>query len=52
MSSGAGTTGQLVTDVPCGLSLTPPQETKPAKVDRELAILSSWNTVLKHLCMI
>jgi hypothetical protein len=27
-SSGAGTMGQLVTDVPNGLSLTPPQETK------------------------
>jgi hypothetical protein len=28
LSSGAGTTGQLVADVPSGLSLTPPQETK------------------------
>jgi hypothetical protein len=27
-SSGVGTIGQLVTDVPSGLSLTPPQETK------------------------
>jgi hypothetical protein len=27
-SSGAGTIGQLVADVPSGLSLTPPQETK------------------------
>jgi hypothetical protein len=27
-SSGAGTMGQLVADVPSGLSLTPPQETK------------------------
>jgi hypothetical protein len=26
--SGAGTTGQLVADVPSGLSLTPPQEIK------------------------
>jgi hypothetical protein len=26
LSSGAGTIGQLVTDVPSGLSLTPPQE--------------------------
>jgi hypothetical protein len=28
LSSGAGTTGQLVADVPSGLSLTPSQETK------------------------
>jgi hypothetical protein len=28
LSSGAGTTGQLVADVPSGLSLTPPQEKK------------------------
>jgi hypothetical protein len=28
LSFGAGTIGQLVTDVPSGLSLTPPQETK------------------------
>jgi hypothetical protein len=28
LSSGAGTIGQLVADVPTGLSLTPPQETK------------------------
>jgi hypothetical protein len=30
LSSGAGTIGQLVTDEPSGLSLTPPQETKLA----------------------
>jgi hypothetical protein len=28
LSSGAGTIGQLVADVPSRLSLTPPQETK------------------------
>jgi hypothetical protein len=28
LSSGAGTIGQLVADVPSGLSLTPPQEAK------------------------
>jgi hypothetical protein len=28
LSSGAGTIGQLVADVPSGFSLTPPQETK------------------------
>jgi hypothetical protein len=28
LSSGAGTIGQVVADVPSGLSLTPPQETK------------------------
>jgi hypothetical protein len=30
--SGAGTTGQLVADVPNGLSLTPPQETRKKKL--------------------
>jgi hypothetical protein len=30
LSSGAGTIGQLVADVPSGLSLTPPKETKLA----------------------
>jgi hypothetical protein len=29
--SGAGTIGQIVADVPSGLSLTPPQETKKKK---------------------
>jgi hypothetical protein len=28
LSSGAGTVGQIVADVPSGLSLTPPQEIK------------------------
>jgi hypothetical protein len=31
LSSGDGTIGQLVADVPGGLSLTPPQETKKKK---------------------
>jgi hypothetical protein len=31
LSSGAGTMGEFVTDVPSGLSLTPPQETKKKK---------------------
>jgi hypothetical protein len=31
LSSGAGTIGQLVADVPSGLSLTPPEETKKSK---------------------
>jgi hypothetical protein len=34
LSSTAGTIGQLVADVPSGLSLTPPQQTK--KSDRKL----------------
>jgi hypothetical protein len=32
LSSGAGATGQLVADVPSGLSLTPPQETKQKQI--------------------
>jgi hypothetical protein len=32
LSSGAGTVGQLVADVPSGLSLTPPQETEKTKL--------------------
>jgi hypothetical protein len=31
LSPGAGTRGQLVADVPSGLSLTPPQKTKKQK---------------------
>jgi hypothetical protein len=31
LSSGAGTIGQIVADVPSGLSLTPPQEIKNLK---------------------
>jgi hypothetical protein len=31
LSSGVGTIGQLVADVPIGLSLTPPQDTKKKK---------------------
>jgi hypothetical protein len=33
LSSGAGTIGQLVADVPSGLSLTAPQETKNKNYD-------------------
>jgi hypothetical protein len=33
LSSGAGTLGQLVADVPSGLSLTPPQETKKKNIE-------------------
>jgi hypothetical protein len=32
LSSGTGTIGQLAADLPSGLSLTPPQETKKEKV--------------------
>jgi hypothetical protein len=34
LSSGAGTIGQLVADVPSGLNLTPPQETKKKKKNK------------------
>jgi hypothetical protein len=36
LSSGAGTIGQLLTDVPSGLSLTPPQETKKTNKKQQL----------------
>jgi hypothetical protein len=32
LSSGAGTRGQVVTDAPSGLNLTPPKETKKRKL--------------------
>jgi hypothetical protein len=35
LSSGAGTVGQTVADVPSGLSLTPPQETEEKKTNVE-----------------
>jgi hypothetical protein len=34
LSSGAGTIGQLVTDVPSGLSLTPPQDANKTTMDK------------------
>jgi hypothetical protein len=45
LSSGAGTIGQLVDDVPSGLSLTPPQEKKVAleKVYFEVLVFSPAN---------
>jgi hypothetical protein len=39
-SSGAGTIGQLVADVPSGLSLTPPQETK--KKSKTIIVQPVW----------
>jgi hypothetical protein len=42
LSSGTGTIGQLVADVPSGLSLTPPQETK-----KELTTLKSYKLSLR-----
>jgi hypothetical protein len=36
LSSGAGTMGQIVADVPSGLSLTPPQEKE--KLEREVIL--------------
>jgi hypothetical protein len=39
-SSGSGTIGQLVADVPSGLSLTPPQETKETKLHDDLFVTS------------
>jgi hypothetical protein len=43
-SSGAGTIGQLVAEVPSGLSLTPPQETKKKRIClRKKLRLTAWN---------
>jgi hypothetical protein len=46
LSSGAGTTRQLVADVPSGLSLTQPQETKKdyrfAHIFRQLRLSACW----------
>jgi hypothetical protein len=46
LSSGAGTIGQLVADVPSGLSLTPPQETKKSQL-HELS--PSWEAASRSL---
>jgi hypothetical protein len=35
LSSGAGRIGQILTDVPSGFSLTPPEDTKKKKNDEE-----------------
>jgi hypothetical protein len=45
LSSGAGTIGQLVADVPSGLSLTPPQETKKNRL--ELRVWTCFQRVTK-----
>jgi hypothetical protein len=47
LSTGAGTIGQLVADVPSGLSLTPPQETKKKTVslNTELFIVITIRTL-------
>jgi hypothetical protein len=36
LSSGAGTIGQIVADIPSGLSLTPPQETKKKQLNNSV----------------
>jgi hypothetical protein len=46
-SSGAGTVGQLVADIPSGLSLTPPQETK---LTRKLPV-NTFPRQPKHACL-
>jgi hypothetical protein len=45
LSSGVGTIGQLVADVPSGLSLTPPQENKNKKVTS--FTLGQYTTIFK-----
>jgi hypothetical protein len=50
LSSGAGTIGQLVADVPIGLSLTPPQEAKKKNLTK-LWQRKSENRVLHKKCM-
>jgi hypothetical protein len=52
LSSGSGTIGQLLADVPIGLSLTPPQETKFLREVSEhltLAHYSLGSEILKKL---
>jgi hypothetical protein len=45
LSSGAGTIGQLLADVPSGLSLTPPQETKKTTPYHNLGICKITSTL-------
>jgi hypothetical protein len=51
-SSGAGTIGYFVADVPRGLSLTPPQETKKKKklhvINLEYVTVGTKSTVYPH----
>jgi hypothetical protein len=42
LSSGTGTIGQLMADVPCGLSLTPPHQTKKKKKKKKLVNSVGW----------
>jgi hypothetical protein len=49
LPSGAGTIGQLVTDVASGLSLTPPQETKNKKLpERNKVVMVRVSINKKH----
>jgi hypothetical protein len=50
LSSGAGTIGQLVADVPSGLTLTPPQETNSIGQDAGWALEPVWTTWRGEKC--
>jgi hypothetical protein len=55
LSSGAGTIRQLVPDVPIGLSLTPPHETKKREIGRKMGTLSPppmLTKVQQHGCLL
>jgi hypothetical protein len=50
LSSGAGTIGQIVADVPGGLSFTPPQQTKKIKILKNTVVDSTTHSAMpKHL---
>jgi hypothetical protein len=52
LSSGAGTIGQLVADIPSGLSLTPPQETKKESKLKLLKLGSSGLVLWRYFIRI
>jgi hypothetical protein len=51
LSSGAGTVGQLVADVPSGLSLTPPQEIKTTVIVTTGSFQSHFNSFMRRYAM-
>jgi hypothetical protein len=52
LTPGAGTIGQLVTDVTSGLSLTPPQKTKKIYSEHESRVLTHYQPAGRRTCLV
>jgi hypothetical protein len=52
LSPGASTIGQLVADVPSGLSLTPPQVNKKETINSMIEILAGRMVIVTEVCRV